>query len=83
MLPKLLLLVVIVFVVWYGMRFVTRLGQMRQVLRRAAEQAAMNARAAPPRAPALVAEDLVKCRVCASFVPAKGTTRCGRANCPY
>jgi uncharacterized protein len=83
MLPKLLLLVVIVLVAWYGVRFITRIGQMRQVLRRAAEQAAVNARGRDPHTPALMPEDLVKCRVCASFVPAKGTTRCGRANCPY
>jgi uncharacterized protein len=83
MVPKLILLVVVVLAVWYGVRFITRIGQMREVLRRAAEQAAMNARAAQPRAPVLVAEDLVKCRICSAFVPAKSATRCGRADCPF
>ena len=83
MVPKLLLLLVIVLAVWYGVRFITRIGQMRDVLRRATEQAAMNARGRDPHTPALGAEDLVKCRVCGSFVPAKSASACGRPNCPY
>src|SRR6185437_6636177 len=45
MVPKLLLLAFILLVAWYGVRFVTRVGQMRQAMRRATEQAAMNAQA--------------------------------------
>ncbi|MCR9257629.1 MAG: hypothetical protein NXI16_16205 [Alphaproteobacteria bacterium] len=28
-------------------------------------------------------EDLVKCRVCDTFVAARGAKSCGRADCPY
>jgi hypothetical protein len=83
MLPKLLLLAVILLLAWYGVRFVTRVGQVRQALRRAAEQAAMNSRGRDPHTPRLLPEDLVKCGVCGAFVPAKSATNCGRADCPY
>jgi uncharacterized protein len=84
MVPKLLLLAFILLVAWYGVRFVTRVGQMRQAMRRATEQAAMNAQARGQGArPAIAAEDLVKCRTCGAFVPAKSATSCGRADCPY
>jgi len=85
MLPKLLLLGFILIVAWYGVRFIARVGQMREAMRRATEQAAaMNARArgqGPQQA--IAAEDLVKCRTCGAFVPAKSATSCGRPDCPY
>ena len=82
MLPKLLLLGFILLVAWYGVRFVTRVGQVHQAMRRAAEQAA-NAQARGRPRQAIAAEDLVKCRVCGAFVPANGATRCDRGDCPY
>jgi hypothetical protein len=84
MLPKLLLLGFALMVVWYGVRFVTRVGQVRQAVRRAAEQAA-NAQAQARGQPrqAIATEDLVKCRACDAFVPATGATSCGRADCPW
>ncbi len=45
MLPKLLLLVVILLIAWYGVRFVTRIGQLHHAMRRAAQQATANAQA--------------------------------------
>jgi hypothetical protein len=82
MFPKLLLLGFIVLVAWYGVRFLTRVGQVRQAVRRAAEQAQANAQARnQPRQ--AITEDLVKCRVCGAFVPAKSATSCGRSDCPY
>ncbi len=83
MLPKLLLLAFILLIAWYGVRFVTRVGQVRQALRRAAEQAAANGRGRDPHTPRLAPEDLVKCSVCGAFVPVKSATNCGRADCPY
>ncbi|MGH6982541.1 MAG: hypothetical protein ACREFC_15170 [Stellaceae bacterium] len=83
MLPKLLLLGFILLVAWYGVRFLTRVGQMRDAMRRASEQAAMNARARGQAHPAIAAEDLVKCGTCGAFVPAKSAANCGRADCPY
>jgi len=83
MLPKLLLLIFILVVVWYGVRFVTRIGQLHNALRRAAQQATVNAQRAGRPRQAVIAEDLVKCRVCTAFVPAKSATRCARRDCPY
>jgi uncharacterized protein len=83
MLPKLLLLIFILLIAWYGVRFVTRIGQLHHAMRRAAQQATANAQRARGPRQAIVAEDLVKCRVCGAFVPAKSATRCGRADCPY
>ncbi len=83
MVPKLLLLALVLLLVWYGVRFVTRVGQVHQALRRAAEQAAMNAQGRAQPLQAIATEDLVKCGVCGAFVPAKSTASCGRAGCPY
>jgi len=83
MLPKLLLLAFILIAVWYGVRFVTRIGQLHHALRRAMQQAAVNAQRSGGPRQAVIAEDLVKCRVCGAFVPAKSATRCARADCPY
>lgn len=83
MLPKLLLLVFILLIVWYGVRFVTRIGQLHHAMRRAAQQATANTRPVGSQRRAVAAEDLVKCHVCSAFVPAKSATRCGRADCPY
>ena len=83
MVPKLLLLALILLVAWYGVRFITRVGQVRQALRRAAEQAAMNAQGRTQPRQAIATEDLVKCGICGAFVPAKSATSCGRPDCPY
>jgi len=29
------------------------------------------------------AEDMIACRVCGAYVPARGARSCGRADCPY
>ena len=81
---KLLFLGFILLVAWYGLKFMTRVGQVRQAVRRAADQAAATG-GRPGAAPrqAIVTEDLVKCRICSSFVPAKSATSCGRADCPW
>jgi hypothetical protein len=83
MIPKLLLIGLILLILWYGLRFVTRVGQVRQAIRRAAEQAAANAQAHGQPRQAIATEDLVKCSVCGAFVPAQSATSCGRADCPY
>jgi hypothetical protein len=83
MLPKLLLLVFILLIVWYGVRFVTRIGQLHHAVRRAAQQATANAQRTGRPRQAVAAEDLIKCRVCSAFVPAKNATRCARADCPF
>ncbi len=79
---KLILLIAIVAIVWYGFRF---LGEVD----RARRQAARGASGATPRTgrrrPADLAqvEDTVKCRACGSYVPVRSPSRCGRSDCPY
>jgi uncharacterized protein len=79
-LGKLLFLGFVLLVLWYGVKLVTRVGEVRQAVRRAAEQAAPRGAAARP---AIATEDLVKCAGCGAFVPKASATRCGRNDCPW
>lgn len=85
-LQKLLVLAAIVAIVWYGFKYVGRLQQMRDASnvprarkRRWPGRAQRTER--PAEGPA--AEDMVQCPVCDAYVPARGATGCGRADCPY
>ncbi|HEX4113470.1 MAG TPA: hypothetical protein VH020_13130 [Stellaceae bacterium] len=80
-LGKLLFLGFVLLVLWYGVKLVTRVGEVRQAVRRAAEQAPGPGGQGPRQA--IATEDLVKCRGCGAFVPAKGATSCGRGDCPW
>jgi hypothetical protein len=81
-LPKLIVLLVVCGAVWYGIKYLQLRDRQRA---RSAERAAADsaARAGPrrPPEPAAVTEELVKCRICATYV-APGAARCGRADCP-
>ena len=79
-LGKLLVLGVIVLAVWYGFKYRSRLEAVRAALQRERD-----ARRERPRAagPTIAAEDLVKCRSCGAYVAARGTSSCGRADCPW
>jgi hypothetical protein len=79
-LNKLLVLIVIVMAVWYGFKFIGELDRLRkQALRRQGQ-----GKARAPRAEgALQAEDMVKCRVCGTYMPSTSATSCGKPNCPY
>jgi hypothetical protein len=77
---KFLLLAIILLIVWQGVKFVTRVGAVRQALRRAAEQVARQPDGS--RTQAVPAEDLMKCSSCGAFVPVGTTTSCGRSDCP-
>jgi len=67
-LPKLVLMVLVAFVVWYAMRWwnraPTRIARRRQ---------------AP--SPQAAIQDLVACRICGAYVAAD-TGGCGKADCP-
>ncbi len=76
-LGKLLVLAIILAVVWYGWKYVQRVEQVRRTLRDEIERRRTGT---PPSRPA---EDLVKCAVCATYVPARGAHSCGRADCPW
>jgi hypothetical protein len=71
---KLLLLVTVIFVAWFGWRWYQRW----ELEQRNAEAR----RARGPESPRLAAEDMVACRVCGVYV-AKSARACGRAECPF
>ena len=77
---KLLVLAIIVLVVWYAFKYVTRVEEVKRALRRAVDEKRQAAQPAP-RPPA--AEDLVKCIGCGAYVTSHGAAPCGRAECPW
>ena len=77
-LQKLIVLAGIVAAVWYGFKLVGRLQAARKV-----DAAQRQNTAKRPGAARGEAEDMVQCPVCQAYVPARGTTSCGRADCPY
>jgi hypothetical protein len=80
-LSKLLVLLIVVGVVWYGFKYLKlREQQLARAARAAADQASRTARSAGPEAVG-PAEDLSKCPVCETYV-ARDARSCGRADCP-
>lgn len=77
---KILVLVAIIAIVWYGFRLVGRLDQARKQETRRHKQGG-RAQDATRQHPGV--EETVRCRVCGAFVAARGATSCGRADCPY
>jgi hypothetical protein len=71
--PKLVLVLLIGFLVWYAMRWFNG-GSSRSLPRGTRPR-----RQAPPRQPQI--EDLVACRKCGAYV-ALSAHACGRAGCP-
>ncbi len=84
-LPKILLIVAVIGVLWWWHR-------RNQIKRREQAELDRNPRAGAARSgktksgakggAAKPIEDMMQCRVCGAYVPAKGATRCGRADCP-
>jgi uncharacterized protein len=74
-LGKLLVLIAIIVVVWYGFKYVARTEEVRRHESR---------RKAPAAGPKRVeAEDMTKCSVCGAYVAARGAAHCGRSDCPW
>ena len=72
MLPKLLLTVAIIVVVWFGFRFVNQwLGSGSGGSTKVDDD--------PPKEQI---EDLARCSVCDTYVDAKGNPDCARDDCP-
>ncbi len=72
---KLLVLAVVIALVWYGFKWAGRISRQRgggEIPRDDTAKAALED-----------AEDMAKCEVCGTFVPARGARDCGRDNCPY
>jgi uncharacterized protein len=78
---KLLVLALLIFAIWTAFKYVGRVEEVRQTLKRARDAAerGANRRAAPK----IEAEDMEKCRVCDAYVAARGAAKCGRGDCPW
>ena len=81
-LGKLFLLALLILVIWYGFKYVNRVEEVRQTIRKAARDAAARSQARQG-SPAIKAEDMVKCRACGVYVTKSGATNCGRPDCPW
>jgi hypothetical protein len=75
---KLIVLILVILAVWYGYKYVNRVNEIREALRR---RAAGPARGGGPNR-VLKAEDMTKCRACGAYV-AEGAASCGRPDCPF
>jgi len=69
---KLLLLVIIVAVIWYGFKFVGRVDEQRK--RKVEEERKKSSQSIG---------EMEKCRVCGTYVVAGKAENCGRKGCPY
>ncbi len=78
---KLLVLVGLILVVWYGFKFLARLQVLHQAAERRRTEGTRGTEARSSERGREI-EELVKCRVCGSFVPAQEPAPCGRADCP-
>ncbi len=74
---KLLFLVVVIAVVWFGFKWLGQ-GGKTQVREDAPRRRTRRADRA-----AVSAEDTVECPVCKTYVLARDPRNCGRAGCPY
>jgi ribosomal protein L32 len=77
---KLLVLALLVLAIWYGFKYAGRMEQVRQAVKRARAAAEQKRSGGPPR---LQAEDMVKCRICGTYVAAHGVGKCGQPDCPW
>ena len=86
---KILFLLLVFLVVWYGWKFARRVDLVRRSLQqemerqRNAASPGVDGRGRGGGGRNLPAEDLVKCRICGAYVAPQGTSPCGRADCPW
>lgn len=73
MIGKLLVLLALIAIVWYGFRLAGRRNRLRteRAAREATERRVEDA------------QDTTRCGVCGTFVPAGAARDCGRDGCPY
>ena len=81
-LTKLLVLIAIIVAVWYGFKIIGQVDRARKEAARLHRAHVARRKAAPPP-PKQVVEDMVKCRKCGAYVPARRPTSCGRGDCPW
>lgn len=75
---KLLVTAVAILLVWYGFKYMGRMGEVRPD-----KVASKSSRAKKKKESTAEVEDLVECAVCGAFVSATGAAGCGRDDCPY
>lgn len=88
---KLLFTIAAVFVVWHGFKWYARAQQIkanRKEKLRPGPGGTGGAGSAggaggPGEATASVTQDMVRCDVCDTYIPADTAASCGRADCPY
>ena len=73
---KIIFTILIIGAVWYGFRWMNRMGQS------GAQKAKERLRRASGQSPAPV-EDMKPCVVCGDFVIHDLASNCGRENCPF
>jgi hypothetical protein len=77
MFSKLLTLILLIAVVWYGYRYVVRINARMQAKQKLDAQDSGLPRPHPN------AEEMIRCPVCNVYVSATKATSCGRPDCPY
>ena len=85
-LQKLLVLAAIVGAVWYGFKLVGRLQEARRLEAEAQARgrpSAARRNTAGAKGQTATTEEMVQCPVCKTYVAARSTDNCGRADCPY
>jgi len=81
--PKLLLLIVLLLVVWYGFKLIEHRTSRRDEIEKAAEAAVrrnVEQRQSKERASSV---ETAECATCGSFVPRESPTACERSDCPH
>jgi len=72
-LTKLLVLIAIIAIVWYGFKYV---GRRNEIAAKAAKPKPVDEKSAG-------SVDMEKCSVCGTFVPNGAARHCGRDACPF
>lgn len=76
--PKIIVLVAVVAIIWFGFRWFERWEKERRAAERPPGQLDRERRTTANRP----AEDMVACPICGTYVAAAARS-CGRANCPF
>ncbi len=79
---KVLVLVAVIAIVWFGFKYLQRVEAMRSGGLADKRRPASPKRAEPETVQA-VTHDMTACRVCGTYVEANRTTSCGRADCIF
>lgn len=79
MLNKIILTIFAVAIVWLGFKYWNRLVLKPHRDRQRMPREGRSEQAAKAEA----VEDMVECRSCGAFVPARRPQRCGRPDCPF